>query len=77
MNISQEIPPKRNYLTRYTVADDRSSLFLRNEKITSDIQRCERADHLRPLDVLIELDFYDLVIKIKIVVLVVRIVARV
>ena len=65
------------YLTRYTMAVDRSSLFLLNEKITSDIQRCERADHLCPLDVLRELDLDNIILNIEIVVLVVRIVARV
>ena len=50
---------------------------MRNEKITSDIQRCERAEIIRPLDALRELDLDNIILNIEIVVLVVRIVARV
>ena len=65
-----------------SMAVNRASFFctlivFRNEKITSDIQRCERAEIIRPLDVLRELDLENIVLNIEIVVLIVRIVARV
>lgn len=65
-----------------SMAVNRASFFctlivFRNEIITSNIQRCERAEIIRPLDALRELDLDNIILNIEIVVLVVRIVARV